>query len=141
MCLALYMATDHPIHPIPWLSEHPAFHVSNLHRAEQRVRAQFSVQHVFSVGAHTHCACGFLSTEESDTALQRDSLTAFVSFIERTASLGQTELFICWEGEQGESPEHVLDWPVSELAKQIDRIADLSFDSKPSLVRVSRPAA
>ena len=57
--MALFIAADEPLPIIAWQESEPAFHVQNPSESEQRVRRQFTKTHVYYLGAHTYCSCGF----------------------------------------------------------------------------------
>jgi len=141
MCVGYYLGCRSPLHPVPWFEERPAFHVDPLSDDEHPVRAQFSLPHVYYLGAHTHCSCGFTSSDEPDPASQDQSLGALIAFLKWVGAAGATQLFVCWDGDYAKVPQHVLEFAPAELSRRAQWLADRSFDGEPSFVHLSRAAA
>jgi hypothetical protein len=59
MCMVVYLAADAPLPLISWDAQAPAFHVKALGSRDDPVRARFSKPHVYYVGSHEGCGCGF----------------------------------------------------------------------------------
>jgi len=64
--MMVYIASDHELPLIEWNEDAPAFHVRELHEKEKAVRAQFTLPHIYYVGAHEGCGCGFQVGEYPD---------------------------------------------------------------------------
>lgn len=114
MCMMVYLAAELPLRLVPWVEETPAFNVSSLAPDEERVRIQFRLPNVVYVGSYEGCACGFqldagahATLDEVELRLRRDSLLAFAAYLrDELVRVGDIELFACWDGDQGASPEH-----------------------------------
>jgi len=127
MCLMVYIASDVPLPLIPWDERH-RFNVSELEARYDSVRKQFTKPHVFMVGSHTGCGCGFESTvpvfasaEELQRAIQagsfdprqepsadpasKQSRAELAEYLRKALTLQTSiELYACWEGEEGLTP-------------------------------------
>jgi len=112
MCWVLYLASDVALPSIGWDQEKPAFNVQAISPAESPVSRQFAARHVYAVGSHTLCGCGFdrdqaspqrpeeLSDAERSLRSLREYLWGAV------AIAGQLELYACWDGDQAAEPDH-----------------------------------
>lgn len=114
MCMMIYLAAEKPLRTIAWVDAAPAFYVSAIAPDEDRVRRQFSADHVVYAGSYEGCGCGF-QLGVNDTAVldpeelvqRRESLRAFASYLrEEQRRAGDIRLFACWDGDQDEPPEH-----------------------------------
>jgi hypothetical protein len=115
MCWMVYVASDQPLPTTAWDPARPLFHVIDLRARDEPVRCQFSKPHVYYVGSHEGCGCGFqygehAELEEEDAATlaaARDSRRRLAAFL--SAALRQEsalELFACWDGDQAAPAEH-----------------------------------
>ena len=106
MCLVAYIASNIPLPLILWDKNEPAFHVAELSTEEdQKVRVQFSKPHIYYLGSHEGCGCGFPYTdslgneEDKDKTQQtRERLVEYLRSALKTQE--DVELFFCWEGDQ-----------------------------------------
>ena len=111
MCRVAYMASGVSLPLLPWNEADPAFHVAELASDEDRkVVVQFSKPHVYYLGSHEGCGCGFPmedeEKEEEERGKSQETLSRLVKYLEGALSHQDTvELYICWEGEQGDTPE------------------------------------
>jgi hypothetical protein len=111
MCWVLYLAADRPLPLQPFDQRAPAFNVAELTSHEDGVRQQFSKPFVYSLGAHTHCGCGF----------------------DRGQANPDLELFACWDGDQGAGPDHRWTRRVADFGSRMDWFPDRTFiEVKPS---------
>jgi len=68
----LYVASEHRLPLVPWDESNPSFNVEELaEQYQERVRRHFAGSHVYGVGAHTHCACGFSNVSPNDDTAAR----------------------------------------------------------------------
>jgi hypothetical protein len=119
MCMALYVGATGPLATIGWDESSPAFNVQAVRDLYDPVRRQFTTPHVYYLGAHTGCSCGFgydevaadsTNDDATDWAAGRRSVALLRAYlIDAVQQLGEVELFACWEGDQGEAPEHKMD--------------------------------
>lgn len=111
--MAVYIAADQPLTPLPWDEAHPAFHLATVDAADVSVRSQFTKPHVAYAGSHEGCGCGFQYGEypecrdPDEAAAQRASLDQFAKYLAKESKhVGPIELFACWEGDQSAAVEH-----------------------------------
>ena len=113
MCMASYIASDHPLPTSEWDSNRPAFYATGLARNDEEiVRRQFSKPFVYYLGSHEGCGCGFQHGQCAEYEGEHESIIAaqesrrrLIEFV--SAALGRqesVELFACWEGDQGAPP-------------------------------------
>ncbi len=111
MCMMLYMAADQPVPEIPWNESEPAFHV-RVESPGSPVRNQFALPHLFYVGSHEGCGCGFQLGEypgyEDDEALAKGkSLRDLAGYLEFQLAEGRKlTLYACWAGDEASAYEH-----------------------------------
>ncbi len=124
MCLTVYIAASKPLPLIEWREEARSFHVTELtHATDEQVRSQFSQPHVYYVGSHTICGCGFnygqypeAENDPDELALRQRSMWDLSKYLQlQLARVGMIELFACWDGGQGASPEHSRDLTPTSL--------------------------
>lgn len=112
MCWVLYLASDVPLPTVQWDSRRPAFNVQQIPRAESPVSRQFARQHLYVVGSHTLCGCGFDRTQANldhpDELVETEqSLGSLKTYLrDAVAMAGELELYSCWDGDQAAEPDH-----------------------------------
>jgi hypothetical protein len=136
MCMALYLATDEPAEGPPLNDASPQFNVQQIKEPEQRVRTQFSKPHIVYLGSHTGCSCGFAYGDsviaspedaEEDTSA-RESVTALRSYLLALLTTSATvELFSCWEGDEGASPDSRLEVTAEHFGGDSFRLPEKQF--------------
>jgi hypothetical protein len=139
MCLMVYLASDHVLPTSPWDAARPRFHVAELAESHQPVRRRFSKPHVYYVGSHEGCGCGFqygeYEGEEEDApklAASQDSRRRLAEFLSAALQHQPTvELFACWDGDQGSPPEHRV------RIRPLDLIQERTFFREKELLVVS----
>ena len=119
MCMVLYVAVDDPIPLVEWNAENPAFHVRRAPAGEDEiVRHHFTKPHIYEVGAHTGCACGFSygqyevrdAADRVEDASARESVHALRRYISALIEQGmEVEIFACWDGDQQHPAEQQLE--------------------------------
>ena len=129
MCLAVFIASDHPLPLLPWSEREPAFSVAAVAEREHPVRRQFARAHVYSLGAHTGCGCGFSPEQEWDEPARRRSLAALANYVTAAVQAGPVELFVCWHdaAEYDAAPARRLRLAPRELAERDEWTAERSF--------------
>jgi hypothetical protein len=113
MCILVYVASDYLLPTLAWDPARPGFHVVQLAERGAPVRRQFSKRHVYYVGSHEKCGCGFQYGEDegfeevADLPPKRDSRRRLADFL-AAALRHQPEvvLFACWDGDEAADPEH-----------------------------------
>jgi hypothetical protein len=111
MCLAVYIASKQNIPAIPWNKEQPAFSiVEAIQRDHSGVDKQFSLSHVYYIGSHEGCGCGFIYDENNpefledsdDLELRKSNVSKLVTLLNKLLSNEDyIELFSCYDGSQG----------------------------------------
>jgi hypothetical protein len=105
MCYAFYLAASVPLPERPATIPVSPLTVLALEADDDAVRRQFSKAHIYKLGAHTGCSCGFAFTAEFDldsAAAPRESIRDLRSYLASAlTTAGTLELFVCWEGDQG----------------------------------------
>jgi hypothetical protein len=111
MCIMVYVASDDPHLAALWDKTDRAFRVAALTDPAEPVRRQFTRPHVYYVGSHEHCGCGFQCDEPDGTSdrasanwASRRRLAEFLA--DALQRQPPVELFTCWDGDQAAEPEH-----------------------------------
>jgi hypothetical protein len=92
--------------------------------------------HLYEIGAHTGCGCGFLADDGDDQkekARHSVSMAGLRSLLEAATANGSAELLVCWIGDEQK--------PARSLAVTPAEAARLDFGSvwdQPLLLSVQR---
>ncbi len=134
MCFALYIGTDGPLETSEWSESRRKFYLAPLGARDEVVKRHFSKPYVYYAGSHLQCGCGFFHnslvfTDDPDMmrayAESQESAGALVEVIQRAlATSDRVELFVTWEGRQGEPPERVRDLVPQQLISPLVRPSD-----------------
>ena len=127
MCLGIYLAAAAPLDTIEWAPERPAFNVAGLTEREDPVRRHFSQPHIYYLGSHSRCGCGFQANGDRDPAAGERSRAALAAYVGAARRLGPAELFVCWEGDYAVPPERRLRLTAGELEADADWTEELTF--------------
>lgn len=108
MCMLVFIGADRELERVPWDPERPAFRVEDLEAGHRGVRRHFEGKHVYAVGSHTHCACGFqygqnpdLESDEEQRVLARQARRDFADYLAgQLAESDEVTLWACWDGDQ-----------------------------------------
>ena len=127
-CPQYFVASDVPLPTIDWKKHRQPFWARELTAYEHGVIRHLSKNHVYFVGSHTGCCCGFVygATPEDDSwtynrkheksawkqavlrnaaARRKESLRRLADYLfEALKCTNEVELFYCWEGQEGEEP-------------------------------------
>ena len=138
MCFALYIGTDRPLATSEWSEERRQFYLAALSERDEVVRHHFSKHNVYYAGSHLQCGCGFFQnslvfTDDQDMMRSyeesQQSARALVEVIQRAlATSDSVELFVTWEGRQGEPPERTRDMVPQQLMSPLERYSDDADD-------------
>jgi hypothetical protein len=112
MCLGIYLSTDTELELVPWNVDARTFNTSPLTEHESPVRRHLTRRHIYYLGSHTHCGCGFMRNGDSEPHEVDASRTALGEFLQRVRQKGPCELFVHWDGD-----------PVGELTAELHRAA------------------
>jgi hypothetical protein len=105
MCMVLYVAADEPLTIIPATEPPSAFSARPVQGPEEPIRAQFSMAHVYFLGAHEGCSCGFSygrGDEDADVP-GRESVRQLRAYLDAAVDrLGVVEVYSCWVDEEAQ---------------------------------------
>ncbi|HBC88136.1 MAG TPA: hypothetical protein DCZ94_14395 [Lentisphaeria bacterium] len=114
MCIAVYISSNQTVPVIEWDSNNPAFNIKNIAIDEHHgVEKQFSKKNIYYVGSHEGCGCGFIYDENNpeyqsdpiDLETRKKNVMELVNILKSLLNKSdQIELFICYEGRQGDKP-------------------------------------
>ena len=128
MCWALYAASDMELPIIDWDNSAPAFYTSQPDAHEARVKCQFSLSNIVYLGSHEGCGCGFFNDEEP--LAQANSCSALADYLALARSSGAAlEVFLCWEGGQGNPASTRTQLSAAEFKSQPFPLAEDQFAS------------
>ncbi len=111
MCMVVYIAADKPLPTIAWDPDNRQLNVMQLKgEREENVRSHFSKPHVYYVGSHLGCGCGFSYGQHPDFEKEEEAGEARTCVADLSAYLksaiaaaGPVELYACWSGDEGDS--------------------------------------
>jgi len=136
----VYVASSVPLPTGSWEPDHPPFHAEPLIAVDEPVRKKFAKPHVYRLGAHEGCGCGFQHGEfpgledAEDVEKARVSRGLLVEFLKNALrEQDSVELFACWDGDQGEEPEH------RGRVSPEDLLVDRTFFREKEFLVVARP--
>jgi hypothetical protein len=123
MCMAVFIAAAEPLPFVPWNPAAPAFHLQALTEAEDGVRVRFTKPHVYFLGAHTGCSCGFnyglrevrRAEDQAEEVASQASVAALREYLRDAVERhGAVEVLTSWEEDWSNEPEQRLritpDW-------------------------------
>ena len=101
MCMTLFAAADAPLPERPEAMPPNPLSVRRINADEEPVRAQFTKPHVYFVGSHTGCSCGFQYGPNVDQDREgRESVAQLGAYlVEIVRTIGPVELYACWNGD------------------------------------------
>ena len=126
MCLVAYIAAAEELPTLDWNHEIPAFHVKNIDEGIEKVRGQFRLPFVYYLGSHEGCGCGFnrgsaSPSEPHQVEAVRQTLAALTRYLQEAVSqVGTIELYTCWNGEEGDRPEHAVTVAVNHFGSDME---------------------
>jgi hypothetical protein len=140
MCLAFYVGADMELPLVPWDRAKPAFCVRPLFPEEEIVRRLFMKRYVVYIGASEGCGCGFGASlrpskpngqapvgpspgEDPDPHRDAD-LASMLELLHLAVGDSGAELYVCWDGEQGEAPDDSVQVSLSDLAMSWSLLCD-----------------
>lgn len=133
--MAVYIAADRELSPVPWNDQAPAFNTAPLGEFDGVVRVQLSKPHVLYLGAHIGCSCGFNygdvelcdEKDRDEDAAARRSVAALRSYLTDAVRGGAVELYACWEGDWQLPAEHRLEVTPAHFAGDRFRFPERAF--------------
>jgi len=114
MCVAIYIASDHPLPTVPWDDAQPAFHVQDATEGYfspgNPLRAHFAQPYLYAAGSHDGCGCGFPFSDayndegelvEDDWPPGRESRRRLAEFLSAALRLQPAvEILVCCSGDE-----------------------------------------
>jgi hypothetical protein len=102
--MVLYAAADAPLPELAEGTPPPPLSARRVQGAEDAVRARFTKPHLYFLGAHTGCSCGFQYGEGVDEDAEgRESVRRLGAYLgAAVARVGPVELYACWDGDEAE---------------------------------------
>lgn len=119
--MVLFLGTDAQLETSEFSPEAPAFFVGSVSEHESVVHQQFSTPHVYHLGSHTMCGCGFGYGQDPEfytwaarfpeqASLDPEEATSrrqLVEYLQALVKAGHTaEVYACWSGDEAEPPDH-----------------------------------
>jgi hypothetical protein len=121
--MAVFIAAAEPLPFVAWNEAAPAFHLQAISDEEDAVRARFTKPHIYFLGAHTGCSCGFnyglrevkRAEDQAEEVASRASVAALRAYLrDAVTRQGEVEVFSSWEDDWTTEPEERLqitpDW-------------------------------
>ncbi len=104
MCMVLYVASGEPLEEVPAHVPPMPLSARRIEPDEERVRQHFTKPHVYFLGSHTGCSCGFDYGHGSDEDAQgRESVRQLAAWLsDAVQKTGEVELYACWNGDESE---------------------------------------
>jgi hypothetical protein len=106
--MAYYVGTSTPVDTSRWNKNDPGFYISSLEPRYEGVRRHLVAPHVYFVGSHTGCGCGFRKANgfESDDPEEfkatREDHAAFARFLRGLPLQSDVvQIYVCWDGDEG----------------------------------------
>ena len=122
MCLAVYLAADHPLPLIPWRKDAPGFSVTERVPDPERVRTHVSRPHLRSVWTASGCGCGFLydgvAPGTAEYAEVRSAYRELSAYLQRHARTQPIELYACWGGDESLPTERERALATPEIGRE-----------------------
>ena len=127
MCYAIYIASDKPLKTIPWNENDRKLNVNQLDPKENIIKKIFSKPHVYYIGSHLNCGCGFFyessltpDGDEKEVAKQvKKSQQELKTYIKQSLDQSkEIELYVTWEGEKEQGPARTIHLTHKDVEKQ-----------------------
>ena len=133
MCLAIYLASQHPLPTFNHHERYPELLISpHLYKKKAAVEETLNLPFIYYVGSWEGCSCGFNPpsreagedesgrTEREMSAASRSSLSRYLA---DQIGAGELALYVAWDGEEGSpiqlkrtiSPDYFLTDPFEPL--------------------------
>jgi hypothetical protein len=102
--MVLYAAADSPLPELPEHMPPAPLSARPIQGGEEPVRTHFTKRHIYFLGSHTGCSCGFqYGVGGDDDAQGRESVRQLgVYLTAAVARVGPVELYACWDGDEAE---------------------------------------
>jgi hypothetical protein len=102
--MVLYVAADSPLPEVLATTPLGLFSARPIKGAEEAVRARFTKPHVYFLGAHEGCSCGFsYGLGDDGDERGRESVRRLRAYLDAAvAQGGAVEIYACWVDEEAE---------------------------------------
>jgi hypothetical protein len=104
--MALYAAADVPLPEITPQMPPAPLSARPIDGTESAVRTHFTKPHIYFLGSHTGCSCGFqygLYGREDEDRAGRESVRQLGAYLfSAVARAGPIEVYACWDGDEAE---------------------------------------
>ena len=130
MCLMVYIGSDKPLPLINWNENKPSFNVSDLTKYEKSVTTQFKYPHVYNVGSHQGCGCGFFKgfKEEEELTQVFDNYHQLKDYLQKAKAMGASnQIYSCWDGDQEAKPEHREEINLNRLIEETFEFKEIAL--------------
>jgi hypothetical protein len=134
MCYAVYLGTSEPLHTSGWNEDTKAVYVAAPSEKDEPVRAWFTKPHIYYVGSHLQCGCGFFHnglvfTDDAEMMrayeASQSSVRSLVAILEQALTTSDAvEMFVTWEGRQSEPPMRRRDMCPKDLMTGLQRYSE-----------------
>lgn len=129
MCYEIYIASNKPLKTIQWDENNRKLNVEKIDSKDKIIRKVFSRQHIYYIGSHLKCGCGFfyessLTSDCDGRVVARQinqSQEELKEYIRQ--SLGKSkeiELYVSWEGEKEKGPLKTICLTEKDVERQFN---------------------
>jgi hypothetical protein len=129
MCLGVFLAAAEPVPQLaPW-TDTPSLCLRPLSAREAGAREKFSYRHVYYVGSHTGCSCGFSAGDPANDRARASTTADLVALLRAAPGDAPFELWACWEGDEVEPVQARLRFPLGDLVTRTDWSEERTFST------------
>jgi hypothetical protein len=129
MCLAVYLASPYPLLNAGRWEDTPTLSLKPLLEREAAIRVRFSHPHVYYVGSHTGCGCGFGAGDPANADSRQRTIADLVGLLSEAAGDAPFEILTCWEGDERKPVNTQLVIQLTELATRTDWTEERTFST------------
>jgi hypothetical protein len=114
--MAVFISAADPLPFVAWDPGAPGFHLQALSEAEAPVRARLRHPHVYFLGAHTGCSCGFnyglrdvnRPEDRAEDLASEASVRSLRAYLEAAvAAQGEVDVLATWDNDWAREPRQV----------------------------------
>ena len=129
MCLAVYLATAEPLPNLARWADTPTLNLGPISQREAGVQEKFSYPHLYYVGAHTGCSCGFSAGDPANAEARAHTTGDPIAVLRELPGDAPFEIWVCWEGDEREPVLTRLAFPLVDLATRTDWSEERTFST------------
>ena len=126
----VYIGSDVPLPLIDWSDDKPAFNISELSKYEKDVKTQLKLPHVYQVGSHQGCGCGFFKKPRDYQELMQVEENYFhlASYLEQAKfKEARVQIYACWEEDHEAEPESSKSLELTQLTEKAFEIKEYTL--------------